>query len=333
MNVSPEEHPARVSAAKPAMRPRPATRAPLRFGPVDDTASSMVIRTPLFAPLRTRRTVLGTLSTFCQSAVVLAPKNRIASITVVAPAIRPSVARSATVANMTRHVVVTGANRGIGRAIAEAFVAAGDHVSTIYRGGELPDGVDGAIADITDSTAVNAAFDDLEAKHGRVRVLVANAGITKDGLLMRMSDEDFEQVIDVNLTGTFRTVRRAVQSMMREKYGRIVLVGSVVGLLGNPGQVNYSSSKSALVGMARSITREVGSRGITANVIAPGFIETAMTAELGEDLTKQYQANIPARRFGSTEEVANAAVFLGSDAAGYISGAVLPVDGGLGMGH
>ena len=170
-------------------------------------------------------------------------------------------------------------------------------------------------------------------RNGRVRVLVANAGITRDGLLMRMSDEDFEAVIDTNLTGTFRTVRRAVNSMMREKYGRIVLVGSVVGLMGNPGQVNYSSSKSALVGMARSITREVGSRGITCNVIAPGFIETAMTAELGEELAKQYAANIPARRFGSTTDVADAAVFLGSDAAGYISGAVLPVDGGLGMGH
>ncbi len=234
---------------------------------------------------------------------------------------------------MTRHVVVTGANRGIGRAIAEAFVANGDVVSTIYRGGDLPEGVTGAIADVTDTDAVNAAFDELEAAHGRVRVLVANAGITRDGLLMRMSDEDFESVIDVNLTGTFRTVRRAVNSMMREKYGRIVLIGSVVGLMGNPGQVNYSSSKSALVGMARSITREVGSRGITANVIAPGFIATDMTAELGEDVVKQYEASIPAKRFGAASEVAAAAVFLASDAAGYVSGAVLPVDGGLGMGH
>ncbi len=234
---------------------------------------------------------------------------------------------------MTRHVVVTGANRGIGRAIAQAFVANGDTVSSIYRGGDLPEGVTGAIADITDTDAVNAAFDELEAKHGRVRVLVANAGITRDGLLMRMSDEDFETVIDVNLTGTFRTVRRAVNSMMREKYGRIVLVGSVVGLLGNPGQVNYSSSKSALVGMARSITREVGSRGITANVIAPGFITTDMTAELGDDVVKQYEQSIPAKRFGSTDDVAAAALFLASDAAGYVSGAVVPVDGGLGMGH
>ncbi|WP_062388932.1 3-oxoacyl-ACP reductase FabG [Demequina iriomotensis] len=232
-----------------------------------------------------------------------------------------------------RHVLVTGAARGIGRAIAEAFVANGDTVSTIYRGGDLPAGVTGAIADITDTDAVNAAFDELEAQHGRVRVLVANAGITKDGLLMRMSDEDFENVIDVNLTGTFRCVRRAVNSMMREKYGRIVLIGSVVGLMGNPGQVNYSSSKSALVGMARSITREVGARGITANVIAPGFITTDMTAELPDDTVKQYSATIPAKRFGATAEVAAAAVYLGSDAAGYVTGAVLPVDGGLGMGH
>lgn len=234
---------------------------------------------------------------------------------------------------MTRHVLVTGAARGIGRAIAEAFVEAGDTVTTIYRGGELPEGVTGALADVTDTDAVNAAFDELEAQHGRVRVLVANAGITRDGLLMRMSDEDFEQVIDVNLTGTFRCVRRAVQSMIRERYGRIVLIGSVVGLMGNPGQVNYSASKSALVGMVRSITREVGSRGITANVIAPGFITTAMTAELSDDVVKQYEGSIPAKRFGSTAEVAAAAIFLASDDAGYVSGAVLPVDGGLGMGH
>ncbi|SEJ69631.1 3-oxoacyl-ACP reductase FabG [Demequina mangrovi] len=234
---------------------------------------------------------------------------------------------------MTRHVLVTGAARGIGRSIAEAFVANGDTVSTIYRGGDLPEGVNGAIADITDTDAVNAAFDELEAQHGRVRVLVANAGITKDGLLMRMSDEDFANVVDVNLTGTFRCVRRAVNSMMRQKYGRIVLVGSVVGLMGNPGQVNYASSKAALVGMARSITREVGARGITANVIAPGFITTDMTAQLPEDTVKQYEGTIPAKRFGATAEVAAAAVYLGSDAAGYVSGAVLPVDGGLGMGH
>lgn len=234
---------------------------------------------------------------------------------------------------MTRHVLVTGANRGIGRAIAEAFVTAGYTVSSIHRSGDLPEGVESAIADITDTDAVNAAFDELEAKHGRVEVLIANAGITRDGLLMRMSDDDFETVLNVNLTGTFRCVRRASQSMIRNKFGRIVLVGSVVGLGGNPGQVNYSASKSALVGMARSITRELGARNITANVIAPGFITTDMTDELGEDLVKQYEANIPAKRFGGTDDVAAAALYLASDNAGYVSGAVLPVDGGLGMGH
>lgn len=232
-----------------------------------------------------------------------------------------------------RTVLVTGANRGIGRAIAERFVAAGDRVATIYRGGDLPEGVVGAIADVTDTAAVDAAFTEIEAQLGPVEVLVANAGVTKDQLLMRMTDEEFEQVIDVNLTGTFRTVRRAVTSMMRDRYGRIVLIGSVVGLMGNPGQVNYSASKAALVGMARSITREVGARGITANVIAPGFIATDMTAELGEEIAKQYEATIPAKRFGSTDDVAAAALFLASDEAGYVSGAVLPVDGGLGMGH
>lgn len=234
---------------------------------------------------------------------------------------------------MTRHVLVTGANRGIGRSIAAAFVAAGYTVSSIHRSGELPEGVHSAIADITDTDAVNGAFDALEAEHGRVEILVANAGITKDGLLMRMSDEDFETVLDVNLAGTFRCVRRATTSMLRQRFGRIILVGSVVGLMGNPGQVNYSASKSALVGMARSITREVGGRGITANVIAPGFITTDMTDELPEDTKKQYEASIPAKRFGAADEVAAAAVYLASDAAGYVSGAVLPVDGGLGMGH
>lgn len=234
---------------------------------------------------------------------------------------------------MTRHVLVTGANRGIGRSIAQSFVDAGYTVSSIHRSGDLPEGVDGAKADITDTEAVNAAFDTLEERHGRVEILVANAGVTKDGLLMRMSDEDFDSVLDVNLAGTFRCVRRASNSMLRQRFGRIILVGSVVGLMGNPGQVNYSSSKSALVGMARSITREIGARGITANVIAPGFITTDMTDELPEDTKKQYEATIPAKRFGSTDEVAAAALYLASDQAGYVSGAVLPVDGGLGMGH
>lgn len=234
---------------------------------------------------------------------------------------------------MTRHALVTGANRGIGRAVAEALVAADYTVSSLYRSGDLPDGVDGERADITDTDAVNAGFDELESRHGRVEVLVANAGITRDGLVMRMSDEDFDAVIQTNLAGTFRCVRRAVTSMVRSRYGRIVLVGSVVGLLGNPGQVNYSASKSALVGMARSLTREVGARGITANVIAPGFIATDMTAELSDEVRSGYEATIPARRFGSSDDVAAAVTFLASEAAGYVSGAVIPVDGGLGMGH
>ncbi len=218
-------------------------------------------------------------------------------------------------------------------AIAERFVAAGDKVSTIYRSGDLPPGVDGVVGDVRDTDSVNKAFDELEERHGPVEVLVANAGVTRDGLLMRMTDEDFQDVIDVNLTGVFRCVRRAVQTMMRKKQGRVILIGSVVGLYGNAGQVNYTSSKAGLVGMARSVAREVGSRGITANVIAPGFINTAMTAELSEDLQKQYSANIPAKRFGEADEVAGAALFLASTDAAYISGAVIPVDGGLGMGH
>jgi len=234
---------------------------------------------------------------------------------------------------MARHVHITGANRGIGLAIAQRFLAAGDTVSTIYIGEAPPDSIDGIVGDVRDSEAVNAAMDAFEAKHGPIDVLVANAGITKDGLLMRMTDEDFDAVIGVNLQGAFRCVRRASTSMMKKKSGRIILIGSVVGLMGNPGQVNYSSSKAALVGMARSITREIGSRGITANVIAPGFINTAMTAVLTDDVQKQYRDSIPARRFGEADEVAGAAFFLASDDAAYISGAVIPVDGGLGLGH
>jgi NAD(P)-dependent dehydrogenase (short-subunit alcohol dehydrogenase family) len=234
---------------------------------------------------------------------------------------------------MARHVHITGANRGIGLAIAQRFLAAGDTVSTIYIGDVPPDPIDGIVGDVRDSEAVNAAMDAFEAKHGPIDVLVANAGITKDGLLMRMTDEDFDAVIGVNLQGAFRCVRRASTSMMKKKSGRIILIGSVVGLMGNPGQVNYSSSKAALVGMARSITREIGSRGITANVIAPGFINTAMTAVLADDVQKQYRDSIPARRFGEADEVAGAAFFLASDDAAYISGAVIPVDGGLGLGH
>lgn len=232
-----------------------------------------------------------------------------------------------------RVVVVTGAARGIGRAIAERFVAAGDTVATLYRGGELPEGVHGVVADVTDTAAVDAAFTEIEGSLGPVEVLVANAGVTRDQLLMRMSDEDFQTVLDVNLTGTFRCVRRASRGMIRQRRGRIVLVGSVVGLYGGAGQVNYAASKAALVGMARSITRELGGRGITANVVAPGFVETDMTAALPEAQQQQYKAAIPAGRFAATEEIAGVVEFLASDAAAYVNGAVIPVDGGLGMGH
>lgn len=232
-----------------------------------------------------------------------------------------------------RSVLVTGANRGIGRAIAEAFVASGDKVSTLYRSGDLPDGVLGVVGDVRDSAAVDAAFSEIEAVNGPVEVLVANAGITRDQLLMRMTDEEFEQVLDVNLTGSFRCVRRASKGMIRMRRGRIVLISSVVGLYGGAGQVNYAASKAGLVGMARSITRELGGRGITANVVAPGFIDTAMTAELPADRQAAYKAAIPAGRFAQPSEVAGVVHFLASDAAAYISGAVIPVDGGLGMGH
>jgi len=232
-----------------------------------------------------------------------------------------------------RSVLVTGANRGIGRAIAERFVAAGDRVATIYRSGDLPEGVLGAIADVRDTAAVDAAFTQVEAAHGPVEVLVANAGVTRDQLLMRMSDDEFEQVVDVNLTGSFRVVRRASKGMIRMRRGRIILISSVVGLYGSPGQVNYAASKAGLVGMARSITRELGGRGITANVVAPGFIDTAMTAELPAERQAAYRASIPLGRFATPSEVAGVVVFLASPDAAYISGAVIPVDGGLGMGH
>ncbi|QOR72244.1 3-oxoacyl-ACP reductase FabG [Ruania alkalisoli] len=230
-----------------------------------------------------------------------------------------------------RTVVVTGANRGIGRAIAERFVADGFRVAGIARSDDLPEGVFFAHADMTDTTSVDAAFTAIEEHQGPTEVLVANAGITKDTLLMRMTDEEFTDVVDVNLTGVFRCVRRATKGMIRKRTGRIIMISSVVGLYGSPGQVNYAATKSGLVGMARSITRELGARGITANVVAPGFIDTAMTAELPEATQEKYLASIPAGRFGATDEIADAVAFLAD--AGYVSGAVIPVDGGLGMGH
>jgi len=232
-----------------------------------------------------------------------------------------------------RTVLVTGGNRGIGRSIAEQFVAAGHRVAVTVRSGEGPAGTLTVVADVTDGASLDAAFAKIEAELGPVEVLVANAGITKDTLLMRMTDEEFEQVLDTNLTGAFRVVRRATKGMIKARFGRVILIGSVVALLGNAGQVNYSAAKAALVGMARSITRELGGRGITANVVAPGFIDTDMTAALPQEHLDAFKAKIPAGRFASPEEVAKVVTWLASEDAGYISGAVIPVDGGLGMGH
>ena len=233
-----------------------------------------------------------------------------------------------------RNVMVTGGNRGIGLSIARAFAEGGDNVVVTHRSGEPPEGLQGVRCDVTDSTSVDAAFAEAEELlGGPIEVLIANAGITKDQLLMRMSDEEFDSVIDTNLTGAFRCARRASKGMIRLRKGRIVFISSVVGLYGSPGQTNYAASKSALVGLSRSISRELGGRGITANVVAPGFIETDMTAQLPEDRKKAYQASIPAGRFAQPEEVAAAVRFIASDDAAYITGAVIPVDGGLGMGH
>lgn len=230
-------------------------------------------------------------------------------------------------------VLITGGNRGIGLAIARAFEAQGDKVAITSRSGDPIEGLLTVKADVTDAESIDVAFKEVEEAHGPVEVLVANAGITKDQLLLRMSEEDFEDVLDTNLTGAFRVLKRASKGMIRLKKGRVVLVSSVVGLLGSPGQINYAASKSGLIGMARSLTRELGSRNITANVVAPGYIDTEMTQELGEDLQAQYKKSIPAGRFAQPEEVAGVVRWLASDEAAYISGAVIPVDGGLGMGH
>ncbi len=232
-----------------------------------------------------------------------------------------------------RTVLVTGGNRGIGRAIAVAFAAAGHRVAVTARSGSGPESVLTVQADVTDAASVDAAFAAVEAELGPVEVVVANAGITRDTLLLRMSEEDFDAVVATNLGGSFRVVKRASKGMLRARFGRVILISSVVGLLGSAGQVNYAASKAALVGFARSLTRELGGRGITANVVAPGFIETDMTAALPEETQKEYRGRIPAGRFGSVDEVAAAVLWLAGDDAGYISGAVIPVDGGLGMGH
>ena len=234
---------------------------------------------------------------------------------------------------MQRVALVTGGNRGIGYAIAQELQAAGYKVAVTARSGQGPQGTFTVTADVTDPNSLDVAIAEIEQKLGPIEVLVANAGITKDNLLLRMSEEEFEQVINTNLSGVFRVVKRVTKGMLKAKFGRIILIGSVVGLFGSAGQVNYSASKSALVGIARSITRELGSKNITANVIAPGFINTDMTAALPEDVAAKYRSQIPAGRFAEAEEVAKVVSWFASDESAYISGAVIPVDGGLGMGH
>lgn len=234
---------------------------------------------------------------------------------------------------MARSVLVTGGNRGIGLAVAHAFLALGDQVAVTHRGSDVPDGLLGIRCDVTDPVAIEAAYDEAEAAHGPVEVLVANAGITRDGLLLRMSDDDWQSVIDTNLTGTFRLVRRASKGMLRLRRGRMVLISSVVGLTGSAGQVNYAASKAGLVGLARSVARELGSRSITANVVAPGFVDTDMTAALGDARRDEILGQIPLRRYATPDEIAGVVTWLASDAAAYVTGAVIPVDGGLGMGH
>ncbi|MAO79893.1 beta-ketoacyl-ACP reductase [uncultured Nocardioides sp.] len=232
-----------------------------------------------------------------------------------------------------RSVLVTGGNRGIGRAIAEAFLAQGDRVAVTTRSGGAPEGALDVRCDVTDPEAVEAAFAQIEGAHGPVEVLVANAGITADTLLLRMSEDDWSSVLDTNLTGSFRLAKRASKGMLRLRRGRIVLISSVVGMLGSAGQVNYAASKAGLVGMARSIARELGSRSITANVVAPGFIETDMTAVLSDEQKDTIKSQVPLQRYGTCEEVASTVLWLTGPGATYVTGAVIPVDGGLGMGH
>ncbi|MBO0868722.1 MAG: 3-oxoacyl-ACP reductase FabG [Micromonosporaceae bacterium] len=234
---------------------------------------------------------------------------------------------------MARTVLVTGGSRGIGLAIAQAFAKQGDRVAVTYRASPAPDGLFSIACDVTDPAAVDAAFGAVEAELGPVEVLVANAGITDDTLLLRMSEEQFGGVLATNLTGAWRCAKRAASRMLRARWGRMVFVSSIVGLSGGAGQVNYAASKAGLVGVARSIARELGTRNITANVVAPGFVETDMTAGLSQELRERYLASIPAGRFAQPEEVAGVVTWLASDAAGYVNGAVIPVDGGAGMGH
>ena len=234
---------------------------------------------------------------------------------------------------MARTVLVTGGNRGIGLAIARAFAKQGDRVAVTHRGSGAPEGLFGVTCDVTDGAAVDAAFSTVEAELGPVEVLVANAGITDDTLLLRMSDEQFERVVDTNLTGAFRCAKRASGKMLRARSGRIVLVSSVVAMTGSAGQTNYAAAKAGLIGFGRSLARELGSRGITVNVVAPGFVQTDMTAALPDEEIARIKSQVALQRLATPEEVAGVVTFLASDAASYITGAVVPVDGGLGMGH
>ena len=229
--------------------------------------------------------------------------------------------------------LVTGGNRGIGLAIANSLKADGFHVVVTSRSGETISGVDSVQMDVTSDQSVEEAFTFIEKTWGIPEIIICNAGMTKDALVMRMSEEDFSHVIDTNLTGTFRVVKRSTKGLLKLKKGRIIFIGSVVALLGSAGQVSYSASKSGLIGMARSLARELGSRGITANVIAPGFVETDMTANLDELRRNEIAQSIPLARFSQPQEIADVVSFIASERAGYITGAVIPVDGGLGMGH
>ena len=230
-------------------------------------------------------------------------------------------------------MLVTGGARGIGLACAQRFAANGDNVVVTYNSSPPPDGLVGVQCDVTSAESVDAAFTFAESKFGPVEVLVSNAGITHDGLLLRMSEQQFTSVIDTNLTGAYRVTKRAAQGMLRARAGRIVLISSVVGLLGSAGQANYAASKAGLVGLARSLARELGSRGITVNVVAPGPVETDMTAALGEKRLTELTAAVPLQRMATPDEIAGVVSFLASPDAAYITGAVIPVDGGLGMGH
>ncbi|HEV7655363.1 MAG TPA: 3-oxoacyl-ACP reductase FabG [Mycobacteriales bacterium] len=234
---------------------------------------------------------------------------------------------------MTRSVLVTGGNRGIGLAIARAFADQGDKVAVTHRGQGAPEGTFGVQCDVTDSAAVDAAFTAVEAEQGPVEVLVSNAGMTDDTLLLRMSEDQFTRVLDANLTAAYRLSKRAAGKMLRARTGRIILVSSVVALTGSPGQTNYAAAKAGLIGFGRSLAKELGSRGITVNIVLPGFVQTDMTAALPEAQIATIKSQVALQRLATPEEVAGVVTFLASEAAGYVTGAVVPVDGGLGMGH